>query len=172
MNIKLKSDISSIDNAAKAVQSAPSQEAKAKKPLVEAEAIAKPKGHTEANKVGLTATNLKQKPPSSAVKGFQLKINTLTKVMTTSAGKVRTEAADEALSLAGSYPMRRSQGIRHKAIQLCGTVAKAVPEKAETSKLLGAVLQAEGFLADATAESTLRACRILVETLDAPAESY
>ncbi|MCK5689001.1 hypothetical protein KAI87_07015 [Myxococcota bacterium] len=169
MNIKLTKDIPSIDRTEKAAQSTPVQDIQAKKPLVEAEAIAKPKGHKEA--VGLTATNLKQKPPSSGMTSFQVKINTLTKAMK-SAGKVRNEAADEALSLASSYPMRRSQGARHKAIQLCGTVAKEVPEKSATSKLLGSVLQAEGFLADATAESTLRACRILVETLDAPAESF
>ncbi|MEK7704709.1 MAG: hypothetical protein AAB426_07085, partial [Myxococcota bacterium] len=78
----------------------------------------------------------------------------------------RARAAREALTLAASYPMRRSRGARKQAGLLCDEVGEVSPEHAEDSHRLRDILRAEGLLHELRADATLEACLALVRMLE------
>lgn len=79
-------------------------------------------------------------------------------------------AAAEALILCASYKMRRSKGARHMAVELCHEVAEEVSEFSVLATQLSSILEAEGDLHEVSARATLRACKKLIELIEAEGE--
>jgi hypothetical protein len=78
----------------------------------------------------------------------------------------RLKAAGQALGLAASSRFRRSRGARALGVELCDEVADTIEERQELAARLKELLLAEGDLHETSAESTLRACRRLVDLMD------
>ena len=63
--------------------------------------------------------------------------------------------------------MRRSRGARRRALELLEAVEEQVEDYAELAGQLRSVLTAEGEIHELEADATLRACRDLINSIEA-----
>ncbi len=76
-------------------------------------------------------------------------------------------AAQQAMRHLMKYALRRSKGARKRALGLCDAICDEAPENEELAGQLKEILLAEGELQEVSPEGTLRACKRLVELLNA-----